>query len=664
MAEKNTNEDIAEEQIVPTDEADTTTSDDSVVTEDTQPSDSEKTTEVEAVADTETKPEVASETDKPKAARFARFRGRKPALISVIIVLILAAGVTGFFLTRHKSTPPVAATTHKAKTVKKPAVNVAPVEKFTDDYLQTAVALDTRPNLFSDYRSQFGIDCSTMPGVTDQSTCPASVTADSMVYSQIGTTKAGQKIIIADNGLLGEDEQTFVVLQTGANTYSILGNLNYGLSNSPASNAEALKKNLDPSTTLDTTTNLPDLAFPKNFKLQKASFISWNTDAFQYTGYFLSKGLDSIRGAFYANAGTTSPVEKIGNYGAKTVYQVTAQDSANFSVKEIYMAVNQVYASSYLLDDGVAGSDENKTANFTWNDATKTKDSYSYRSVGCGSANGYIVAKNISESDLTSVGTGPDGKKVYELQTSSPLFQQIYTEDYADGTNLSDDSLKNLTPEQLQTRHVVVVLQNGLGEYVVYKDNNYFGGGGCAKPVVYLYPAQTESVNVAVGAKVTKSEPTYAANGWRNVLAQPNGKLTYKGKSYGNLFWEGTGLGSYPIVDSGTIVSSKNAVATIRTQLAQQGLNQQESADFLAYWSPRLPKTPYVRLTWFNTAQLNSLAPLAISPKPDTTIRVFLDSQGLNKPYAIPAQHLSASARKGFTVVEWGGLDRSTGDLR
>ena len=53
---------------------------------------------------------------------------------------------------------------------------------------------------------------------------------------------------------------------------------------------------------------------------------------------------------------------------------------------------------------------------------------------------------------------------------------------------------------------------------------------------------------------------------------------------------------------------------------------------------------------------MDVLAPLIVSPKPDTSIRVFLDFEGLEKPIALPEQKLSAIPRTGFTVIEWGGL--------
>jgi len=88
------------------------------------------------------------------------------------------------------------------------------------------------------------------------------------------------------------------------------------------------------------------------------------------------------------------------------------------------------------------------------------------------------------------------------------------------------------------------------------------------------------------------------------------------------------------------------------------GLNEKEMADFLEFWLPKMPNTPYVRLTWFGNKLMDRLAPIFVMPKPETIIRVFLDFEGLGSKINLPPQKLSSPARKGFTVVEWGGLLR------
>jgi len=89
------------------------------------------------------------------------------------------------------------------------------------------------------------------------------------------------------------------------------------------------------------------------------------------------------------------------------------------------------------------------------------------------------------------------------------------------------------------------------------------------------------------------------------------------------------------------------------------GLNDKEIADFNEFWLPKMPATPLVRLTWLGTKEMDELAPIAVWPKPDSSIRVFLDFQGLGSKEAITPQILPKYQRKGFTLVEWGGLLRS-----
>ena len=128
------------------------------------------------------------------------------------------------------------------------------------------------------------------------------------------------------------------------------------------------------------------------------------------------------------------------------------------------------------------------------------------------------------------------------------------------------------------------------------------------------------------------------------------------GKTYPNLFWEGLGWGEYPQIKSGTIVKTADARETITDQLKSMNLNDREIADFLEFWLPKMPKTEYVRISWIYGEQMDELAPLQVTPKPDSVIRVFLDYAGLEKPIALEKQVLPKFDRNGFSVVEWGGL--------
>ena len=85
------------------------------------------------------------------------------------------------------------------------------------------------------------------------------------------------------------------------------------------------------------------------------------------------------------------------------------------------------------------------------------------------------------------------------------------------------------------------------------------------------------------------------------------------------------------------------------------GLNKKESADFTEYWVPELSGKKYVFITFYSQKRIDEEAPLTVSPKPDTVIRVYFDHKKLDKKINVKPQTLTSTERKGFTVVEWGG---------
>ena len=49
--------------------------------------------------------------------------------------------------------------------------------------------------------------------------------------------------------------------------------------------------------------------------------------------------------------------------------------------------------------------------------------------------------------------------------------------------------------------------------------------------------------------------------------------------------------------------------------------------------------------------------PLEVSPKPETTIRILMEFKSLDQEIEIKEQKLERVERKGYTVVEWGGIE-------
>lgn len=303
----------------------------------------------------------------------------------------------------------------------------------------------------------------------------------------------------------------------------------------------------------------------------------------------------------------------------------------------------------------------------TWNDGQVNKDAYSWNMTngGCGASGFVEVLPDGEVGDLVAVGKTVNGEVIYGFKNSNNATLKGHYSYLANGTYYYYDSKtgeSNQIPisiDEYNAKHSVVVYKDSFGRYDVFVNQSFGTGAECGKPVIYLYPTKTIDVSVQVGANITKSEPKYN-NGW-NVTAKPTGELlnTTDGTKYNSLFWEGLGNGQYPEVNSGFVVAQADVQKTIWEQTHKLGLNDREAQDFMDFWMAKMPSTPYVRLTWFGTRQMDELAPLQVNPKPDTSIRLFLDFAGLEKPITIPAQVLSAPARKGFTLVEWGGLLRS-----
>ena len=182
--------------------------------------------------------------------------------------------------------------------------------------------------------------------------------------------------------------------------------------------------------------------------------------------------------------------------------------------------------------------------------------------------------------------------------------------------------------------------------------------GTARKPVLYLYPETPTEVSVKVHFKgeLTHTYPKYdPAKGWK-VLAQPNGELTDLNtrQTYYELFWEGQSAYRYP-TQTGFCVAKADIIPFLDAKTEELGLNRREANEFITYWLPELEKNAYT-LIHFATQSYSEQARLEISPRPDTEIRFLMVYTPLQAPIQIPAQQLHTPARKGFTVVEWGGL--------
>jgi hypothetical protein len=181
---------------------------------------------------------------------------------------------------------------------------------------------------------------------------------------------------------------------------------------------------------------------------------------------------------------------------------------------------------------------------------------------------------------------------------------------------------------------------------------------GMAKPVLYFYPETEKYITVSLNlkGKITHSYPSYSEDGWE-ICALPNGTLyDNKGTEYYALFWEG--INSKPFsYDEGNIIAGKQTADYLEKTLEVLGLNRREANEFIMYWLPQMENNPF-NLIHFSTDEYKEEVQLNVNPKPETTIRIMMVWSPLNTPIIIPEQNIEALSqkRKGFTVVEWGGL--------
>ena len=181
------------------------------------------------------------------------------------------------------------------------------------------------------------------------------------------------------------------------------------------------------------------------------------------------------------------------------------------------------------------------------------------------------------------------------------------------------------------------------------------------KPVIYLYPTTTEEVVVKLRYKgqLAYTYPPYdvSLGGWK-VIARPDGTLTNLAdrREYSYLFWEGKDYSLHIDENIGFVVRGSDTREFLQTKLAELGLTPREYNEFIVFWLPRMQDNPY-NFVQFVGSEYTDIAPLSVSPKPDSVLRVFMAFRPLDNYKTVTEQKLHPFERKGFSVIEWGGTE-------
>lgn len=182
------------------------------------------------------------------------------------------------------------------------------------------------------------------------------------------------------------------------------------------------------------------------------------------------------------------------------------------------------------------------------------------------------------------------------------------------------------------------------------------------KPVIYLYPQQTDTIDIALHFNGTLdfTYPEYN-KGW-SVQASPTGKLINLSdqSEHQYLFWDGEHKGGYLTSDDkkeGFVVEGKNVVKFLKEKLIHMGLKPNEYNDFITFWAPMMIKNNYNYVHFITDEKYDRIASVDVSPKPETSIRIFMHFQKLEAFKHVTPQKISPVQRKGYTYVEWGGTE-------
>lgn len=178
------------------------------------------------------------------------------------------------------------------------------------------------------------------------------------------------------------------------------------------------------------------------------------------------------------------------------------------------------------------------------------------------------------------------------------------------------------------------------------------------KPILYLYPEQTTEVEVRLQhpERITTQYPTYSSDGWR-MTAQSNGNLQdAKGNNYYALYWEESEV---KIVDfsQGFYVEKEQSAQFLENKLTEIGLNDRERNEFIMYWLPKLEKNSANLVHFVLTDELQEHNQLQITPTPDSLLRVHIYIKPAKVKTSPTLQKFDKFERRGFTAVEWGGVD-------
>lgn len=411
---------------------------------------------------------------------------------------------------------------------------------------------------------------------------------------------------------------------------------------------------------------IEDLNFPDELSFNSGGIVL-NKKGFE-DSFFTNQSYNILKKAFVSEYGQVWITDRVkAGYLYSNKKDKTEEDRKNYAIFDtnaFYIKAPDGNVVLYKMNfDSIAYSNEksNNVARLltTWNNGVRNSVNYELYPLGCGSTSysyDFSGTKLDVRNDLQIVGKADNGDVIYGFKNiSHSEFKKLYKDIYHERNG------EKKPEEEFLKTHPQVFWVDPFGRLLSFYSTDIISPAECGKPVIYLYPEEEMDVHVQVfpGNGFTITDPDYGENGWF-VKANPNGSLTNyaDGKKYPYLFWEGHGDELYFKPQKGFVVSQSDLDSFFDDKLNQLGLNEQEIFDFKEFWVPKIKEENknYYFVTFLSEGFINKLAPLKVTPKPDSVIRILMDYEGLDEHKEVEEQKIITPERNGFTVVEWGGM--------
>lgn len=364
-------------------------------------------------------------------------------------------------------------------------------------------------------------------------------------------------------------------------------------------------------------------------------------DDTKYTGEFFEKGIKLTRSLPSQDKGDSVLLALDANDYAKLQANVANALVSDYGYKVAWLSMmrrSRMVSATITSSDGRSVNTLDFTKPLTSEDKNYMFNRFFYDDVNPRVREGFKV---VAEKSLPNAA-------VVEIKFNNGLVFKIYYTDKNVLVTASDVEASLLYHYDHESTHTDVINAFAEGNRGVITPGY--------KPVIYLYPKAPTNCTVTVDSvKFTYTFPAYD-NGWR-VTAYPDGRLVNKadGTEHYYLFWEGNMRAVWDF-SKGFVVKGAETEQFLREKLAYMGLTPREYNDFITFWVPRMQDAPYNLIT-FVGERYEAAAPLTVTPKPDSVLRVFMVYKALDAPVDIPAQTLKPFERKGFAVIEWGGTN-------